>query len=48
MNGKIFDQSQLCENLSGLGWSEPLRGRMSESTRQVDGVFESLFSEAFS
>jgi len=26
---------------------ESLRGRMSESTRQVDGLFESLLSEAF-
>ncbi len=27
---------------------ESLRGRMGESTRQVDGLFESLLAEAFS
>jgi len=27
---------------------ESLRGRMAESERQVDGLFESLLSEAFS
>jgi len=27
---------------------ESLRGRMSESTRQVEGLFESLLAEAFS
>jgi hypothetical protein len=26
---------------------EPLRGRMAESTRQVDGLFESLLSQSF-
>ena len=26
---------------------ESLRGRMSESERQVDGLFESLLSESF-
>ena len=26
---------------------ESLRGRMGESTRQVEGLFESLLSEAF-
>lgn len=26
---------------------ESLRGRMGESTRQVDGLFESLLSESF-
>lgn len=26
---------------------ESLRGRMGESTRQVDGLFESLLAEAF-
>ena len=27
---------------------ESLRGRMGESTRQVEGLFESLLAEAFS
>ena len=27
---------------------EGLRGRMGESTRQADGLFESVLSEAFS
>ncbi len=27
---------------------ESLRGRMGESTRQVEGLFDSLLSEAFS
>jgi hypothetical protein len=27
---------------------ESLRGRMGESTRQVEGLFESLLSESFS
>ena len=27
---------------------ESLRGRMGESTRQVDGLFESMLAEAFS
>ena len=30
------------------GLVESLRGRMGESTRQVDELFESLLSEAFS
>ena len=30
-----------------VAWVESLRGRMDESTRQVDGLFESLLAEAF-
>jgi hypothetical protein len=30
------------------GSVESLRGRMGESTRQVEGLFESLLAEAFS
>lgn len=29
------------------GWVESLRGRMGESMRQVDELFESLLAEAF-
>jgi len=28
-------------------WVEALRGRMGESTRQVEGLFESLLAEVF-
>ena len=30
-----------------VAWVESLRGRMGESTRQVEGLFESLLAEAF-
>jgi hypothetical protein len=30
-----------------VAWVELLRGRMGESERQVDGLFESLLAEAF-
>jgi hypothetical protein len=30
-----------------VAWAEDLRGRMSEAGRQVEGLFESLLSEAF-
>jgi hypothetical protein len=30
-----------------VAWVEALRGRMGESTRQVEGLFESLLSESF-
>jgi hypothetical protein len=30
-----------------VAWVESLWGRMGESTRQVEGLFESLLSEAF-
>ena len=31
-----------------VAWVESLRGRMGESTRGVEGLFESLLTEAFS
>jgi hypothetical protein len=30
-----------------VAWVESLRGRMGESTRQVEGLFESLLAESF-
>lgn len=52
------DGEILQEEFAGAsGWSaappvlarvESLRGRMAESTRQVEGLFESLLAEAFS
>ncbi len=30
-----------------VAWVESLRGQIGESTRQVDGLFESLLAEAF-
>jgi len=30
-----------------VAWVESLRGRMGESTRQVEGLFESLLAQSF-
>ena len=30
-----------------VAWAESLRGRMGESARQVEGLFESLLAESF-
>ena len=39
----------VCEEFAGVvARVESLRGRMGESTRGVEGLFESLLAEAFS
>ena len=38
----------VCEKFAGVvARVESLRGRMGESTRQVEGLFESLLAESF-
>jgi len=43
----ISDYTLYCENGEVLSRVESLRGRMGESTRGVDGLFESLLAESF-
>jgi hypothetical protein len=44
-----FQKKCLQEEFAGvMARVESLRGRMSESARQVEGLFESLLAEAFS
>ena len=41
-------RSQIIFRIAGVAARvESLRGRMGESTRQVEGLFESLLSESF-
>ena len=47
MDGTIFVHSWFYSWMVSFAWVESLRGRMGESTRQVEGLFESLLAEAF-
>ena len=45
---EMTDMLTLQEEFAGvLARVESLQGRMAESTRQVDGLFESLLAESF-
>ncbi len=44
----ILPPLSLQEEFAGVvAWVESLRGRMGESTRQVEGLFESLLNQSF-
>ena len=47
MDGAIFVHSWFYSWMVYFARVESLRGRMGESERQVEGVFESLLAEAF-
>ena len=47
MDGAIFVHSWFYSWMVVFARVESLRGRMGESTRQVEGLFESLLAEAF-
>lgn len=47
MNKQGFPLSLQEEFAVVVAWVESLRGRMGESARQVEGLFESLLSESF-
>ncbi len=47
MDGAIFVHSWFYSWMVSFARVESLRGRMSESERQVEGLFESLLAEAF-
>ncbi len=47
MDGAIFVHSWLYSWMVSVARVESLRGRMGESTRQVEGLFESLLAESF-
>jgi hypothetical protein len=47
MDGAIFAHSWFHSWMVVFARVESLRGRMGESERQVEGLFESLLAEAF-
>ena len=48
MEDSRFENSWFHSWMVSLARVEALRGRMGESTRQVEGLFESLLAESFS
>ena len=47
MDGAIFVHSWFYSWMAVFARVESLRGRMGESARQVEGLFESLLAESF-
>ncbi|MBI5294906.1 MAG: hypothetical protein HY869_05480 [Chloroflexi bacterium] len=47
MGGLPSPLSAICQFAGVMARVESLRGRMGESTRQVEGLFESLLAQSF-